>query len=119
MVAYNFQGRFADAVESGEKHQTIRAEGKRRHAHPGDKLQLYSGQRTKSCRKLREAICDDVMPIKINEDGVTICGTPVIDLELLARLDGFISWAEMRDWFAKVHGLPFKGIMIQWLIPTA
>lgn len=52
MPAYNFQKQFAPLVESGQKRQTIRAIGKRRHARPGESLQLYTGQRTKACRKL-------------------------------------------------------------------
>ena len=50
MVAYNFQKQFADAVERGEKRQTIRAPRRDgRHAKVGDKLQLYTGMRTKQC----------------------------------------------------------------------
>lgn len=121
MVAYNFQGRFADAVARGDKSQTIRAPGKRRHARKGDRLQLYTGMRTKACRKLREAVCFDVCPITIFEDRGVLFGPHEIsfgpDLDNFARLDGFASWAEMRDWFAQVHGLPFSGVMIRWLVP--
>jgi hypothetical protein len=52
MPAYNFQKQFAPLVQSGEKRQTIRTLGKRSHAQPGNKLQLYTGMRTKQCRKL-------------------------------------------------------------------
>ena len=52
MPAYTFQSRFAPLVASGEKRQTIRAIGKRRHAAVGDRIQLYTGMRTKACRKL-------------------------------------------------------------------
>lgn len=118
MVAYSFQARFADAVESGEKRQTIRARGKRRHAQPGDKLQLYTGMRTKACRKLRDAVCHDACSILIERDRVTTFRPQeFLDPEQVARLDGFSSWAEMRDWFEATHGLPFSGVMIRWLIP--
>ncbi|MBV6487608.1 MAG: hypothetical protein GHHEDOFH_01555 [Pseudorhodoplanes sp.] len=120
MVAYSFQGRFADAVERGEKRQTIRANGKRRHARPGDKLQLYTGMRTTACRKLRDAVCHDACPILIERDSVYTFHPPeFLDPEQVARLDGFSSWAEMRDWFDSVHGLPFRGVMIRWLVPPA
>lgn len=46
MVAYNFQARFAAAIEAGEKAITIRSIGRRRHARNGERLQLYTGQRT-------------------------------------------------------------------------
>jgi len=118
MVAYSFQGRFAAAVESGAKHQTIRANGKRRHAKPGDKLQLYTGMRTKACHKLRDAVCHDACPITLDRDRVTTFHPQeFLDPEMIAKLDGFSSWVEMRDWFEKMHGLPFSGTMIRWLVP--
>jgi hypothetical protein len=121
MVAYNFQRRFAVAVEQGDKRQTIRAQGKRRHAAPGDKLQLYTGMRTKACRKLGDATCYDVCLITIYEDWITTMDPPEVhsgaDLEQWAHKDGFSSWPEMRDWFAKVHGLPFTGVLIRWEKP--
>lgn len=119
MVAYSFQNRFASAVERGEKRQTIRAKGKRRHVRPGETLQLYTGMRTKACRKLREATCHDVCPVLIERDRVTTFHPQeFLDPEQVARLDGFASWAEMRDWFETTHGLPFSGVMIRWLIPV-
>jgi hypothetical protein len=123
MVAYSFQGRFADAVERGEKRQTIRANGKRRHARPGDKLQLYTGMRTKACRKLRDAVCHDTCQVLIEHTQVFTFGPQEIhigeNLEHLARADGFASWSEMRDWFEDAHGLPFNGTMIRWLAHPA
>jgi hypothetical protein len=121
VVAYNFQERFAADVESGKKHQTIRANGKRRHAKQGDALQLYTGQRTKKCRKLRDATCHDACLIKLySSHAITFCPQEIHTgeaLERLAQQDGFASWSEMRDWFAAVHGLPFSGTMICWLAP--
>jgi hypothetical protein len=120
MVAYSFQDRFADAVQSGRKSQTIRANGKRRHARPGEKLQLYTGMRTKTCRKLRDAICHDACMILIDRDRVvTFQPQEFLDPEQVARLDGFASWPDMRDWFDATHGLPFRGTMIRWLVPPA
>lgn len=49
MVAFNFMPQFAPLVASGTKTQTIRQTAR---AKPGDRLQLYTGQRTKACRKL-------------------------------------------------------------------
>ena len=122
MVAYNFQAKFADAVASGEKRQTIRAPRKdNRHAKAGDKLQLYTGMRTKSCRKLRDAVCHDSCVIRLEHDKAWTFGPQELfmgdDLEHLARSDGFACWAEMRDWFDNTHGLPFTGQMIRWLAP--
>ncbi|MEZ5674324.1 MAG: hypothetical protein R3D81_03455 [Thalassovita sp.] len=122
MVAYNFQAQFADAVANGQKRQTIRAPRKdNRHAKPGDKLQLFTGMRAKSCRKLRDAVCHDSCVIRLEHDKAWTFGPQELfigdNLERLARSDGFTCWADMRDWFDKAHGLPFTGQMIRWLVP--
>lgn len=52
MPAYNFQERFAGAVESGQKRQTIRKTDKG--AQPGSKAYLYTGQRTAPGRWVSE-----------------------------------------------------------------
>ena len=121
VVAYNFQARFADAVESGAKQQTIRAPRKDgRHAKVGDPLQLYTGMRTKACRKLRDAVCHDACTIHIMRDKVWTFKPQELHLNLdeFARLDGFAHWDEMRSWFEAAHGLPFQGVMIRWLVPS-
>lgn len=52
MVAYSFQKRFVEPIRSGRKRQTIRADRKR-HARPGEVLQLYSGMRTNAIATCR------------------------------------------------------------------
>ena len=52
MVAYNFQARFVEAIRTGKKTHTIRQKGKRAHAQPGQMVQLYTGMRTKKCKKI-------------------------------------------------------------------
>lgn len=120
MVAYNFQARFADAVAIGTKRQTIRAPRKDgRHAKPGDALQLYTAMRTRQCRKLRDAVCHDACDVLLETNRITTFSPQELhaDLDAFARLDGFVDWQEMREWFAETHGLPFQGILIRWLVP--
>jgi hypothetical protein len=62
MVAYSFDKRFVPQIANGFKRQTIRAH-RRRHARPGEALQLYTGMRTKQCKKIR----DDVLCSRIDE----------------------------------------------------
>ena len=131
MPALNFQKQFAEAVESGKKRQTIRKyreDG--RDPKVGDTLYLYTGMRTKQCRKLGEVECTDVQCIEVldttppwhwDDDCMYIdggsCGTFVVcpeDAELTARDDGFESWLAMHTWFKKTHGLPFEGLLIRW-----
>ena len=121
MPALNFQGRFASAVETHRKRQTIRPMRKRP-IKLGDTLYFYRGWRTKDCFFLCQAVCRECLPITINEHSISVLadgntleilpeGGP---LEFFAHQDGFDSWEEMRDWFKKRYGLPFEGVLITW-----
>ena len=120
MPAINFQKKFAAAVESGEKKQTIRAP--RRDGKPtatvGARLYLYTGLRTKVCRKLGEGICTKTSQLVINEERtIIINGTPILsgrEEDAFARADGFKDAFDMTNWFATTHGLPFEGSLIEW-----
>ena len=114
MPALNFQKQFADKIESGEKRQTIR-KGNRIKA--GDKLYLYTGQRTKQCRKIGEEVCKNVYKFGIDSDEEIYfdeCVLIGIEKEQLAKDDGFDCAADMIDWFKNTHGLPFFGQVIMW-----
>ncbi len=141
MPALNFQSQFAPLVESGKKRQTIRAYRKDgRDPTPGCKLYLFTGMRTKSCRRLvapyRSNLirvfvpfvtlgavvkCKSAKPIHIsrNEYGDPVLwrrgenGPEYLPLNT-ARRDGFRNEFEMADWFEKTHGLPFEGLLIRW-----
>ncbi len=115
MPALNFAAQFADAVESGQKTQTIRLKRKRPIV-AGDRLVLYTGQRTKQCRKLLETTCwytqhVVIMATATKLDGVRLGGC---DPNFFAQDDGFDSAREMQDWFRKRYGLPFRGQLIKW-----
>lgn len=118
MVAYNFQTDFASDILSGRKLSTIRPTAKRRHAVAGDALQLYVGMRTPSCRLLLRVPCLWSQTISIHdiavirESGAT---NSMWQLQELARMEGFASWPEMRDWFDNRYGLPVLGFtQIRW-----
>lgn len=100
MVAYSFHPIFAPAVVDGSKGQTIRAERRHpaRHARPGERVQLYTGLRTRQARKLvtPDPVCRAVRSITIiraavgaSIQGIRVDGVPVEDLEAFARADGF------------------------------
>lgn len=114
MVAYNFQARFADAVACGDKVQTIRKRRASGHAKPGDAVQLYTGMRTKQCRKLADATCVLSTYCAIREDSVTLGNHPRVDLDAFAEWDGFESFDDMKSWFREVYGLPFIGQLVRW-----
>lgn len=67
IVTYNFMPQWAHLVESGHKPHTIRKRRTRRTL-PGDTLRLYAGQRTKACRLLREATCEAVTDIEMDNE---------------------------------------------------
>lgn len=118
MVAYNFQARFADAVQRGEKRQTIRSPRKNGHAKPGDAVQLYTGMRTLSCRKLGDATCEISTYCAIREDGITLGNYPKVDLDDFARADGFSDFENMKQWFRETYGLPFIGHLVCWRLKS-
>lgn len=117
MVAYNFKAQFADDVASGKKWQTIR---RNRRAKVGDPLQLYTGMRTKGCRKLRDAVCTAVYEVTIKSRGyylaVRLNGEllPTEQVRELALADGFESLSAFADFFAEQYGLPFCGYLTRW-----
>ena len=131
MVAYSFKPSFASLILTGEKRQTIREPrgGRGRHARVGDGLQLYTGMRTRACRKLGDATCAEVREVVLDfaqdrvvlddaielETGVELCG--------FAALDGFgdppsqlSSWGYMRRWWGHTHSGQdvFRGVLIGW-----
>lgn len=140
MVAYSFKKRFVAPIQVGlgiyksgdpetalraawpsAKRQTIRAIGKRRHARPGDTLQLYTGMRTRQCQAIGVARCVSVVPIRITVrehsmpvvlDGAHIGGGRLHDFALA---DGFTGAEDMLDFWKSEHGLgTFDGVLIRW-----
>ena len=139
MVAYSFKKQFIEPIMAGlgveidapevqPKRQTIRAIGKRRHARPGEVIQLYTAMRTKQCRKLGEARCVSVGGVLLKwsewpsfctfniRDGRRVGAlVPIPDMEAFARADGFGDFAQMRKFWADEHGgATFEGLLIKW-----
>jgi len=116
MPAYNFKKEFAAKVEAETKRQTIRKPRKRPTV-VGDILHLYTGIRTKKCRRLLPPVaCHCVFDVLITEKGARLDDYVVKEenLNTFARRDGFESWDEMKDFFEKQYGLPFEGKIICW-----
>jgi len=100
----------APAVESMVKRQTIRRT--RKDIYPGKALQLYTGLRHKSCRKLVQPD-----PVCLMKDPIIICGCGRISLNgkqiswkqqcQLAKADGFACRADFIAFFEERYGLPF------------
>jgi hypothetical protein len=114
MVAINFSPQFAAEVASGRKTQTIRRSAR---ARAGQALQLYTGQRTKDCRKLADAICIDCTYVGLTERGVTLGDASRFpgNIDDFARADGFENYAAMWKWFSERYETnSFTGHIIRW-----
>jgi hypothetical protein len=129
MVAYNFQPQFEPAIVSLGKLGTIRATGARRHARPGEALELYRGMRTRCCQLIARASCSandririsfEHFVIKIGEhpNAVRLVAIDESRMQLLdnfAQGDGFADFAEMKGFWRRKHGPDdFDGRWIQW-----
>lgn len=120
MIAINFKAKFADAVATGKKTQTIR---KTNRFKVGDTLQLYTGQRSKACRKLGEAVVTRVVTFSFYKKwngyyfgiGNDFLVQTEGGLSAFAKKDGFKDFEEMKAFFVDQYGdLPFEGYLIQW-----
>ena len=104
MVAYNFSPQFVDDIAKRRKRQTLRTTAR---ARVGDTLQLYTGQRTKDCRKIvdEDPVCIRTATIELNEDALYFDGHRQASesAESYARFDGFESYAAMREWFLQTY----------------
>lgn len=131
MVAYSFNKRFAPSILAGlelgplvegMKRQTIRNDWKR-HARPGEELQLYTGMRTRSCRLLGKPVCTAAFPVRLMlgpGPAVEIGGEAFITdgqgLDLFARFDGFRDWIDLCGFWGAAHPgvTDFSGVLIRW-----
>lgn len=114
MTAFNFTVN-VDKIEIGAKLSTIR---KTQRCKVGDTLQLYAGQRTKECRKLRDVVCVGTAKIEITEECPYFLS--LIDGDIrpsrkpLYIQEGFKNAAEFVDFFRQHYGLPFIGWLHAW-----
>jgi len=128
MALLGFKNRFASRILDGSKRQTIRKKRK----HPivaGETLHLYTGLRTKNAKKLATPLAKEVWWVVIEYNRpvsairvYTHQGGVLVDkleshkeLNEFARLDGFDSWDDMRDFWIQEHGGSiFRGTLIEW-----
>lgn len=137
MVAYSFAPQFVAPIEARTKLQTVRGH-RRRHARVGEPIQLYTGMRTKQCRKLitPDPVCIGLHPITIALDAqaeqlitsITVGHVALSDvgIERFAERDGFTTLAKgfarrrMGEFWLKAHTEPgvrwveFEGVCIRW-----
>lgn len=122
MVAYSFKEQFAESILLGTKGGTIRAD-RRRHARPGEELQLYTGMRTQHCRLIMRSTCQDVERITLffgGEPAIALGARAIYydKVDHFARFDGFADWPAMERFWRSNHKLPaeceWSGWHIRW-----
>jgi hypothetical protein len=131
MVAYSFNPRFIEPIRQGLKTQTIRSYSEARQPRPGQLLQLYTGMRTKHCRRiLPDVPCLTVMKVQITFafdqewviDKITTDNVRVRDLDDFAIRDGFTDRYDMSAFWRAYHpeatATGFDGILIEWARPA-
>lgn len=135
MVAYSFKPRFEAPILSLQKCGTIRAQARRRHAQPGEALQLYTGMRTKQCRLLARAICSSVNRLRVwfdqpriligglDANGSVEDANTCYDYDGFARADGFRDFDDMAGFWWDTHrARQVDDIWVRWspdsVIPT-
>jgi len=116
VVALNFQPQFAPLIEARQKTQTIRRSNR---VSVGDRLQLYTGQRTKACRKLvtPDPVCVVSTYVGLRANDITLGNVNHAprDFDEFARADGFQNYAAMWKWFSeRYETLSFTGRLIKW-----
>lgn len=140
MVQIGFQTKFKPAVENGidtllgrplrnsgflPKLQTIRAMRRTNMPTAGCDLQLFTGLRTSSCRRLANVRCSGVRPISLAglvrdpvrqypDAEIRIANEPVADLDAFARLDGFQRYEDFAEFFRHGGKSCFDGYLIEW-----
>jgi uncharacterized protein YqfB (UPF0267 family) len=100
MVAYSFNKQFVDAIRSGRKHPTIRA-NRKRHARPGEMLQLYTGMRTRTCTKIvPDVVCTRLDEVRFDLSSMAdINAAPATYVEMRSMMDS-------RSFEIAVNGMP-------------
>jgi hypothetical protein len=136
MPAYSFQERFIPFIQEGSKNCTVRALrlGRVQHVKPGETIQLYTGLRTKHCRKIGKATCSDVQRIRITKNRICflVAKDTGEDLEVVLNNPAGFAWRDgfrpegstadspagaydlMVRFISKNYGVPFEGVVIFW-----
>jgi hypothetical protein len=124
MVAYNFKAMFVDPILVGRKNHTIRGDRKR-HARPGELIQLQHGSRFKPIR-FGVSRCEFVCRIGLQFEprSITIVGedstnrTSALifgEFDDFAQADGFADWEALeRFWWDTHKAKSFRGVIIGW-----
>lgn len=116
-----FQNRFESSILAGVKDCTIRARRKdgRPRAREGEmiSLRLWTGRPYRSKqRELAQRTVKFTFPVRVDKQGIErldLAGVRLVPSRMAKAL-GFENWHEAREWYHRIHGLPFEGILIHF-----
>jgi len=125
MPCANFHKRFVDPILGGSKVHTVRA-GKRVHK-VGQILSMQTGFRYHP-QPFAQHVIIRVRPITITDVTVMVwredlSGCIVPHLDKFANADGFKDWADLKEFFLRMHGeksahgfwfFNVQGRLVQW-----
>lgn len=117
MPSLYIKERSVKAVVAGSVKQVIRRR-RRLSVQLGDRLYIYTDNKVRPRRRLRETKCDDVLPVFIDSNRSVIVGNDVLDEKEkhdLALASGFDCFSDMFNYFYKTGGFPMDGQLIKWL----
>lgn len=118
MKVLMFRNQWVEPIRAGTKVQTMRA----KRVYPvkvGDELSLrhWLGVPRRSKQEIIMARrCTGVHAVKLTPDYLLVDSMPVSakGIAKFAARDGFVTFADMVQFFEEMHGLPFKGDVISW-----
>lgn len=114
MVAFSFKPQFAPMIVARTKIQTVRQSHR---CEPGDMMQLYTGLRTRYCKKvIPDVACTLVDYVNIAPDFITFGNADLHpDAEGFAKLDGFESFSDMLKFFWAIYNTErLQGFVHRW-----
>ena len=84
-------------------------------------MQLYTGLRTKKCKKLMDVVCVGVAPIIVSDNSLELLwkleeteGNVRPSAAPLNEQEGFANVKDMIDFFRQEYGLPYRGYIHAW-----
>lgn len=113
MMAYYVDPSLARAVISGQKCSVLKVRGARAHAAVGEVMRIV----TAGNWDLMVAPCVVSVPVRIEATRFLRAGevdTQGCRLELMARGEGYDTFAALRTDYARLHGLPWEGQLLRW-----
>lgn len=114
MPSFNFKPEFVPDILANKKGGTIRMTQR---CKPGQTMFLFTGMRTKKCKRIGTKPCVGVMPIQVTESRFLLLNGVYLGLQDsndFAKADGFRDLDAFFKFFENQYGLPYSGWWHVW-----